>query len=123
MIRRPPRSTRTDTRFPYTTLFRSCVALCSISGTPCTVRKWDNHKDEGRPTGLVRSEEHTSELQSLMRISYADFCLKKKKTDASVIYHSKTTNGHSRKQHNDSNRCHTDIEAYHNVLIKKAHTS
>src|SRR3546814_16627743 len=73
MIRRPPRSTRTDTLFPYTTLFRSPAAIfgwrrncftaarLSISCSPC------------------RSEEHTSELQSLMRISYAVFCLKKKK--------------------------------------------
>src|SRR3546814_5296430 len=90
MIRRPPRSTRTDTLFPYTTLFRS-----RDDGH----RGPDGHQDlqldrdhVGRldelqdPDGLVarlhlhvRSEEHTSELQSLMRISYAVFCLKKKK--------------------------------------------
>src|SRR3546814_3744672 len=79
MIRRPPRSTRTDTLFPYTTLFRSAE---------------HRHKKQtgGRgqfghvvirvdplPRGAGRSEEHTSELQSLMRISYAVFCLKKKK--------------------------------------------
>src|SRR3546814_8045488 len=70
MIRRPPRSTRTDTLFPYTTLFRSggwrplpCCGCC------WSMRRWC--------TGS-RSEEHTSELQSLMRISYAVFCLKKK---------------------------------------------
>src|SRR3546814_1183637 len=72
MIRRPPRSTRTDTLFPYTTLFRSGR----------TRERGVN--DEGRITsrlfqGANRSEEHTSELQSLMRISYAVFCLKKKK--------------------------------------------
>src|SRR3546814_14254611 len=70
MIRRPPRSTRTDTLFPYTTLFRSGV---------CPSGDFAAHGFERRPaTGLVRSEEHTSELQSLMRISYAVFCLKKK---------------------------------------------
>src|SRR3546814_12320896 len=70
MIRRPPRSTRTDTLFPYTTLFRSWKdRACPKSST----RWW-------RRTKPPRSEEHTSELQSLMRISYAVFCLKKKKT-------------------------------------------
>src|SRR3546814_9582088 len=86
MIRRPPRSTRTDTLFPYTTLFRSCreklepaflngAILCfsmkqeSVS-RPAFDSFWDIQ---------ARSEEHTSELQSLMRISYAVFCLKKKK--------------------------------------------
>src|SRR3546814_4666912 len=81
MILRPPRSTRTDTLFPYTTLFRSrlysersqfCfllgnhIFLCMHLLGRCIQRK-------------IRSEEHTSELQSLMRISYAVFCLKKKK--------------------------------------------
>src|SRR3546814_6603394 len=83
MIRRPPRSTRTDTLFPYTTLFRSPgwrrrarrpnpqppAAACD-GGT----RRWFRPCCES-----CRSEEHTSELQSLMRISYAVFCLKKKK--------------------------------------------
>src|SRR3546814_1318085 len=74
MIRRPPRSTRTDTLFPYTTLFRSPgqrMAAGSTSSVPMAIslcqRNWS-----------IRSEEHTSELQSLMRISYAVFCLKKK---------------------------------------------
>src|SRR3546814_3095089 len=100
MIRRPPRSTRTDTLFPYTTLFRSI-------GLPPEGRKYTPHVTLARlkdaPSGRVqdflaahgglrtepfpvtgftlyssRSEEHTSELQSLMRISYAVFCLKKK---------------------------------------------
>src|SRR3546814_12164118 len=70
MIRRPPRSTRTDTLFPYTTLFRSKVKPLSWRVT-CMLHC--SHI-------LLRSEEHTSELQSLMRISYAVFCLKKKKT-------------------------------------------
>src|SRR3546814_2940761 len=83
MIRRPPRSTRTDTLFPYTTLFRSY--LHDRRETPTVAR----HADRKDRTGLSapgccsrhyrRSEEHTSELQSLMRISYAVFCLKKKK--------------------------------------------
>src|SRR3546814_3639265 len=74
MIRRPPRSTRTDTLFPYTTLFRSrgChrddKAACRCA-SDCRFPESDNRS---------RSEEHTSELQSLMRISYAVFCLKKK---------------------------------------------
>src|SRR3546814_11884366 len=76
MIRRPPRSTRTDTLFPYTTLFRSTNESFPRRGA-CrdnfrTIRP--GVKNEG-----IRSEEHTSELQSLMRISYAVFCLKKKK--------------------------------------------
>src|SRR3546814_8143831 len=112
MIRRPPRSTRTDTLFPYTTLFRSSWA--SRLALAETHVAWTRHHDGTWPrlstgsacayqryalivrtvTGrasararcnflgfvrLMRSEEHTSELQSLMRISYAVFCLKKKK--------------------------------------------
>src|SRR3546814_10892169 len=68
MIRRPPRSTRTDTLFPYTTLFRS---LRGAQGDTPEHAPPHHHRN--------RSEEHTSELQSLMRISYAVFCLKKKK--------------------------------------------
>src|SRR6056297_2922180 len=68
MIRRPPRSTRTDTLFPYTTLFRSGPGQDRSHG----------RRRGGRRRGR-RSEEHTSELQSLRRISYAVFCLKKKK--------------------------------------------
>src|SRR3546814_5523850 len=70
MIRRPPRSTRTDTLFPYTTLFRSHRRCSAPDTVPRLIRAaW---------TYQPRSEEHTSELQSLMRISYAVFCLKKK---------------------------------------------
>src|SRR3546814_3517891 len=78
MIRRPPRSTRTDTLLPYTTLFRSVGRrkrsastreIESRSITSCCIR---------RASRSMRSEEHTSELQSLMRNSYAVFCLKKK---------------------------------------------
>src|SRR3546814_1344059 len=84
MIRRPPRSTRTDTLFPYTTLFRSRRSIQSVevgfpllaalvdAGKPLTLR------DLAGAAGMTRSEEHTSELQSLMRISYAVFCLKTK---------------------------------------------
>src|SRR3546814_8915482 len=75
MIRRPPRSTRTDTLFPYTTLFRSLRYRRRY-------RRADRHR--GKPAGRRRSEEHTSELQSLMRISYAVFCLKKKKTNTKI---------------------------------------
>src|SRR3546814_9320522 len=102
MLRRPPRSTRTDTPFPYTTLFRSrfsseLMALNSRSAdrqvtpelkagaTPGTVDVALNVEDKlplhgGLEVSNRRSEEHTSELQSLMRISYAVFCLKIKKT-------------------------------------------
>src|SRR3546814_7190476 len=98
MIRRPPRSTRTDTLFPYTTLFRSrrggrsrmrarrsprwSVQRRRVVGRAVVDRQphapvGDRKMRQHRP---VRSEEHTSELQSLMRISYAVFCLKKKPT-------------------------------------------
>src|SRR3546814_2036987 len=77
MIRRPPRSTRTDTLFPYTTLFRSAYAPSqdAIGGDNLYLGADAWVALPGTP---VRSEEHTSELQSLMRISYAVFCLKKK---------------------------------------------
>src|SRR3546814_15822955 len=103
MIRRPPRSTRTDTLFPYTTLFRSLArsfpTVSSTRGHQNAVAIQQFRRDPTRPspdgadtqrTGLTvrRSEEHTSELQSLMRISYAVFCLKKKKQH---IHHDKTT--------------------------------
>src|SRR3546814_7798736 len=74
MIRRPPRSTRTDTLFPYTTLFRSRSGCKRAAVVP----RHSRHYARGRLGWPERSEEHTSELQSLMRISYAVFCLKKK---------------------------------------------
>src|SRR3546814_10116571 len=94
MIRRPPRSTRTDTLFPYTTLFRSgrcdgqrCQGGRAGRGGQIPARGRSacaaGHRQPVRRRGHGaggRSEEHTSELQSLMRISYAVFCLKKKKT-------------------------------------------
>src|SRR3546814_8812730 len=91
MIRRPPRSTRTDTLFPYTTLFRSryCVLMPNTMHGGGISRKISNGADRRKlkaiiddlnlPPTMGRSEEHTSELQSLMRSSYAVFCLKKKK--------------------------------------------
>src|SRR3546814_8483140 len=96
MIRRPPRSTLTDSLFPYTTLFRSGARLCTVGAAPglgsasgagvalafrIAGRSVSDTK-RGEPVldpGADRSEEHTSELQSLMRISYAVFCLKKKR--------------------------------------------
>src|SRR3546814_8197833 len=91
MIRRPPRSTRTDTLFPSTTLFRSEIgddairALMSVNPAYLDAALATVRRDHGDIPGYAeavlnfRSEEHTSELQSLMRISYAVFCLKKKK--------------------------------------------
>src|SRR6056297_3960692 len=78
MMRRPPRSTRTDTLFPYTTLFRS--ALERVDGVVQSVEEL--HVLSGDSRGESRSEEHTSELQSLRRISYAVLCLKTKNHDA-----------------------------------------
>src|SRR3546814_16072485 len=75
MIRRPPRSTRTDTLFPYTTLFRS--GQVHLARRPHHAGGARRRLERSRHRG--RSEEHTSELQSLMRISYAVFCLKQKK--------------------------------------------
>src|SRR3546814_3210115 len=94
MIRRPPRSTRTDTLFPYTTLFRSSIDRAAVprvvSGPPWVPALFqrpyqaiDRDCRDLFPFSRLspRSEEHTSELQSLMRISYAVFCLKEKKHD------------------------------------------
>src|SRR3546814_2033895 len=86
MIRRPPRSTRTDTLFPYTTLFRSCGSVGGVRRQRREHGLQDTDRGGSQWLGLLglgvpqrdRSEEHTSELQSLMRISYAVFCLKKK---------------------------------------------
>src|SRR3546814_19620020 len=80
MIRRPPRSTRTDTLFPYTTLFRSPTPHC-WRGRYRTPLQGRRRPSSGWPAfrRRTRSEEHTSELQPLMRISYAVFCLKKKR--------------------------------------------
>src|SRR3546814_9306208 len=81
MRRRPPRSTRTDTLFPYTTLFRSHVDQMAGRAHEAAVQLRVDPLgpiSDQRRRDAARSEEHTSELQSLMRISYAVFCLKKK---------------------------------------------
>src|SRR3546814_8726598 len=82
MIRRPPISTRTDTLFPYTTLFRSDCSAHTVRGTRLSGHERRQHflRQLMVIRRAVRSEEHTSELQSLMRISYAVFCLKKNTT-------------------------------------------
>src|SRR3546814_3270743 len=95
MIRRPPRSTRTDTLFPYTTLFRSRLYALGVRWMLLAYNRNNmlggGCQDEdigltaqGRRVLDERSEEHTSELQSLMRISYAVFCLKKKKQTRTI---------------------------------------
>src|SRR3546814_1058081 len=109
MIRRPPRSTRTDTLCPYTTLFRSRTKerrsrifnLADIQEAmkPVTIYALCSTRDMraryvGQSTGMamrLRSEEHTSELQSLMRLSYAVFCLTKKKNYTIHQTHQKRT--------------------------------
>src|SRR3546814_2601933 len=97
MIRRPPRSTRTDTLFPYTTLFRSPSPRCRPrAGQDPRARARRGSRSCGSRSVVAgccsacRSEEHTSELQSLMRISYAVFCLKKK---------NKTKHKHTHQEH------------------------
>src|SRR3546814_16985705 len=82
MILRPPRSTRTDTLFPYTTLFRSARRSGRPEWHPAASPGGSYRRRFSRTALKNRSEEHTSELQSLMRISYAVFCLKKKKKEA-----------------------------------------
>src|SRR3546814_8665235 len=106
MIRRPPRSTRTDTLFPYTTLFRS--AGRDGAPDPCRISPVQPRREF--PVGgalpspfdraAARSEEHTSELQSLMRISYAVFCLKKKKHTQSLYHKQQLHNTQSQNNHN-----------------------
>src|SRR3546814_3947203 len=97
MNRRPPRSTRTDTLFPYTTLFRSISASASPRPLPSRVQSHLRSSacasaSAGSPlvssasSLSIRSEEHTSELQSPMRISYVVFCLKKKITTSHFIF-------------------------------------
>src|SRR3546814_2280405 len=102
MIRRPPRSTRTDTLFPYTTLFRShgradrnrtCPSAPTgrnAAAAPCPASspapRWSTCRRGWKAPSQGRSEEHTSELQSLMRISYAVFCLKKKNRQTEYKY-------------------------------------
>src|SRR3546814_7797126 len=117
MIRRPPRSTRTDTLFPYTTLFRSaswigsvrlaagwaragimeisfilCNVYYEIGTLPAIIITYHQYVKTRAGRRSRRSEEHTSELQSLMRISYAVFCLKKKKKKTKITSRHTTTN-------------------------------
>src|SRR3546814_6380667 len=104
MIRRPPRSTRTDTLFPYTTLFRSAWPESShkpfeigrnLHLPKCAYVRAARIADGQASRKIAeRSEEHTSELQSLMRISYAVFCLKKKTKTNSTQKHHYTDNIH-----------------------------
>src|SRR3546814_3893939 len=121
MRRRPPRSTRTDTLFPYTTLFRSCSRTTSTTSprppSPTSTSPSTSPASSGvqpRPTSSSddaataprpdpvrvrtphepRSEEHTSELQSLMRISYAVFCLKKKRQTRKQPLHNQRSQLH-----------------------------
>src|SRR3546814_1090723 len=118
MLRRPPRSTRTDTLFPYTTLFRSAlvVALVILSVAPTFIYPIFLMKVLCFALfacafnlligfgGLLRSEEHTSELQSLMRISYAVFCLTKKITKKHTSHYNHTTHHRKKHQHNQPNK-------------------
>src|SRR3546814_5287483 len=100
MIRRPPRSTRTDTLFPYTTLFRS-DPLARLGHERSKQPAERGRRSCGRiGKDQDRSEEHTSELQSLMRISYAVFCLKKKK---------------------QKTKTNTSINRYQNTSISRQH--
>src|SRR3546814_7055970 len=120
MIRRPPRSTRTDTLFPYTTLFRSLrpvdllrrrrPGLHRLSGLrPAGGRVGSVPPGKGHPVALRRSEEHTSELQSLMRISYAVFCLKKKKIKQSTTTSKNPNKRYAHKNHYDTEQEKTKI--------------
>src|SRR3546814_7739714 len=123
MIRRPPRSTRTDTLFPYTTLFRSALVNGDLSNpavqravranaTTAAIHQFAE-KDALRSLGKryfgERSEEHTSELQSLMRNSYAVFCLKKKiittneHTPQKTLQHRDTQDNHEQNTHHRHN--------------------
>src|SRR3546814_3625792 len=116
MIRRPPRSTRTDTLFPYTTLFRSVWCRragggkdCFVATKACFPRTMSKCCRRER---RARSEEHTSELQSLMRISYAVFCLKKKKKQENTPHNTEdikqdTTHNYHTKKRSKNKGLHT----------------
>src|SRR3546814_8969048 len=123
IIRRPPRSTRTDTLFPYTTLFRS-VATSTSANRPGARRPPGLGRiararivPVARSRRLPRSEEHTSELQSLMRISYAVFCLKKKKKKKPTKQHRvhekpREKQGRTQQGVEYSKKCRTDRHQY-----------
>src|SRR3546814_3912173 len=108
MIRRPPRSTRTDTLFPYTTLFRSGhgVDVALVSSQDSNLAQRGKVPQPQRPVP-ARSEEHTSELQSLMRISYAVFCLKKEKQKQVSYYYNLKHRSTLSMLHNQRQNCKT----------------
>src|SRR3546814_3084522 len=123
MIRRPPRSTRTDTLFPYTTLFRSAAwiddrfadaereaGLRQQQQRGAALRMDERRRggEHAPPQQRRRSEEHTSELQSLMRISYAVFCLKKKKIQ-------NKSNNSTYQTHKIHQHVHAFYELEHNI--------
>src|SRR3546814_5681590 len=116
MIRRPPRSTRTDTLFPYTTLFRSIAVIGPATTATRTTRPF-----AAAPAQMVRSEEHTSELQSLMRISYAVFCLKKKKKKKHILININKNNIKPKKLniHNDEQQ--TSIMQCETITLLNKH--
>src|SRR3546814_4386258 len=113
MIRRPPRSTRTDTLFPYTTLFRSRAQASMARARPCPGSRRS-------AAATARSEEHTSELQSLMRISYAVFCLKKQnqqtneRTNRSICNIERYKSSKTITVRSEGEICHTNTTITHN---------
>src|SRR3546814_2112486 len=120
MIRRPPRSTRTDTLFPYTTLFRSVhrrrsadVDRIDPAGIERDVAAESGRLVIGQVVGPGRSEEHTSELQSLMRISYAVFCLKKKTHPSNNNVHKCTNDPKKTKKQNQNQVIFTTTTTAH----------
>src|SRR3546814_3244404 len=114
MIRRPPRSTRTDTLFPYTTLFRSwSTSVGCFDPSSCCSTWW-----VVVCTGSFRSEEHTSELQSLMRISYAVFCLKKKKKEHKVNKEYYTCNEATKKTDKTKTAHNKEKDNSQNIVYK-----
>src|SRR3546814_1767012 len=121
MRRRPPRSTRTDTLFPYTTLFRSWAG--SAHGLPLSSMSRGRLRMPRAGAGGRRSEEHTSELQSLMRISYAVFCLKKKtmtyKNHSTTLRYYKTSNSSHDSRDNEKYHTYKDKSHTHNEYNKR----
>src|SRR3546814_6235593 len=109
MIRRPPRSTRTDTLFPYTTLFRSrdeALRVLAAYHREHPLRFAMPREELRSRLRLPRSEEHTSELQSLMRISYAVFCLKKKNKNQTAEPVPRSIKTHHEADQNTSSTAH-----------------
>src|SRR3546814_5606691 len=121
MIRRPPRSTRTDTLFPYTTLFRSLQHAylekkVRAEVTEATLKARYEQLLKSQPPE-ERSEEHTSELQSLMRISYAVFCLKKKKLRVDTNHSDSITITHQNTPYHNSYPMITQLHSAQPYLI------